>query len=100
MSSHQLNLQVSIVSSICGNRSELMIIQDEDTSFHQIASLHALGEISIEIWRVAIEGTKSDPDTTFPDEQKVNEREKKALVHRAKFSLKLVSFCTSDSSAK
>jgi len=28
--------------------------------------------------------TKSNPSTTFPDEQKVNERSKKALVHRVK----------------
>ncbi|KIM80419.1 hypothetical protein PILCRDRAFT_822551 [Piloderma croceum F 1598] len=59
---------------------------DEDTSLYQNASLHALGEISIKIWRVAVEigGARSDPSTIFPDEQKVNEREKKALVHRVK----------------
>jgi len=57
---------------------------DDDTSFNQNASLHALGEISIEIWRVEMGRAISDPNTIFPEEQKVNERSKKALVHRVK----------------
>jgi len=48
-------------------------------------AMNNLGEISIEIWKVAIVAAVPPAHAIqFPDDQKVHERSKKALAHRVK----------------
>ena len=73
-------------SWICKDRSKLLRIQEDDPSLHQRASLHALGEISVVVWRVEIGETRFNPNTSFPDDEKINERSKKGLKHCIKWA--------------
>jgi hypothetical protein len=62
----------------------------------QHVAVNNLGEISIEIWNVSMVAAASPLHTiTFPEDQKVHERSKKALAHRVKCELSCLRLCDS-----
>ena len=61
-------------------------------------AVNNLGEICIEIWNVSMVATTSPHAIQFPEDQKVHERSKKALVHRVKCELSYFN-CTNQLTA-
>lgn len=57
---------------------------DDDSFLDQQGTTVNLGEITIEIWRVAAGAAVTSYSVPIPDAQKVHERSKKALAHRVK----------------
>lgn len=57
---------------------------DDDAYLDQSGASNNLGEIMIEIWRVAPIASTAASRMHFPEAQKVHERSKKALAHRVK----------------
>jgi hypothetical protein len=59
-------------------------LTDDDAYLDQSGASNNLGEIMIEIWRVAPIASTAAGRMHFPEAQKVHERSKKALAHRVK----------------
>ncbi|KIM80415.1 hypothetical protein PILCRDRAFT_822544 [Piloderma croceum F 1598] len=60
-------------------------LTDDDSFLDQHVAVNNLGEISIEIWKVSMVAAASPLHAiTFPEDQKVHERSKKALAHCVK----------------
>lgn len=74
----------------------LRYISDDDSYLEQQVAVDNLGEISIEIWRVAIIAASQTHGIPFPEDQKVHERSKKALAHRVKWGMSCPQVAPSD----
>lgn len=60
------------------------LFTDDDSYLESQGMTAKLGEVTIEIWRVAIGDVATTYNVPLPEQQKIHERSKKALAHRVK----------------
>jgi len=83
-----VNVQMSTISTSIMTEKPFLFssleLTDDDSYLDRQAALTNLGEISVEIWRVAIVPNAVPHGIQFPEDQKVHEKSKKAMAHRVK----------------